>query len=73
MTIYRLRLCEDHVSAGAEYLTIPAKLNCILYVVSGEIVVKRQTTASTAESEKAVFAGGPCKAQASPVYFDLNY
>jgi hypothetical protein len=58
-----MRLCEDYVSSGAEYLTIPAKLNCVLYAVSGEIIIKRETTTLTAESEKAVFAGGPCKAQ----------
>ena len=65
MTTYRLRLCEDQVPASAEYITIPAKLNCILYVVSGEIVIKRESTTYTAESGKAVFAGGPCKAQSN--------
>jgi hypothetical protein len=64
MTTYRLRLCEDRVSAGAEYLTIPAEVNCVLYVVSGEIMIQRDAAASTAEKEKAVFAGGPCKVQA---------
>ena len=64
MTTYRLRLCEDNVSSGAEYLTIPAKLNCILYVISGEIIIKRETTTLTGETEKAVFAGGPCKVRA---------
>ena len=63
MATYRLRLCEDRVSAGAEYLTIPAELNCVLYVVSGEIIIRREAAASTAKMEKAVFAGGPCKVQ----------
>ena len=64
MATYRLRISEDCVSAGAEYLTIPAKLNCVLYVVSGEIIIRREAIESTAKREKAVFAGGPCKVQA---------
>ena len=64
MTTYRLRLSEDHISSGAEYLTIPANLNCILYVVSGEIIIRRESTDSNTEKEKAGYAGGPCNARA---------
>ena len=63
MTTYRLRICEDQLAAGVKYLTIPTNLNCILYTISGEIIIQRENTESTIETEKAVFAGGSCQVQ----------
>jgi len=63
MTTYRLQLCEDNVSAGARYITIPATLNCVLYVVSGEIIIRREEIELTTKRGEAVFAGGPCMVQ----------
>ncbi|MBU2538717.1 MAG: hypothetical protein KKH22_09760 [Proteobacteria bacterium] len=66
MMTYRLRLCEDNISANAQYLTVPLGLNCIIYVVTGELTIRGEKEETAVKKETAAFTGGPCKVQAGP-------
>ena len=61
MANYRLRLCEDNLSAAAPYLTLPAGLNCVLYAARGELTVRGEKAETMVREETAAFAGGPCR------------
>ncbi len=66
MTAYALRLTEDHLAAAGRYTRPLSKLNRVLYILHGEIMVPEPARASRLGENAAWLGSGECTATAGP-------
>lgn len=64
--MFLLRLCEDRFAAHVEYSKALSARHRVLYVASGQLIVRKGGNETAVDMDKAWFGSGECTATAGP-------